>query len=289
MAGALTRVVVPPASHEAARDLARAREQVRGDLMRSRHRLSKLLLRHGRVWDQSTWTQTHQRWLGAQHFELVNSELAYLDNLAACQGLLARRVALDERLSHVARDPEFWPVVSRLRAFRGIDTLSALIIVLEVATSRASNAPFSWAPGLGWSPLASSPVRATPTDRSPRPARGTPGGSSSRHRGTTCEHHASASHSPPVTMACPTMSCRSRGARRSACIASISDCAHTARHRTSPRSPARASCRASCGPPPPRHSPNRQPSRSRGEAPGPRSPPARTVPLWAAHQGHARS
>jgi len=132
MAGALTRVVVPPASHEAARDLARAREQVRGDLMRSRHRLSKLLLRHGRVWDQSTWTQTHQRWLGAQHFELVNSELAYLDNLAACQGLLARRVALDERLSHVARDPEFWPVVSRLRAFRGIDTLSALIIVLEV-------------------------------------------------------------------------------------------------------------------------------------------------------------
>jgi transposase len=33
----------------------------------------------------------------------------------------------------VALDPEFWPLVSRLRAFRGIDTLSALIIVLEVA------------------------------------------------------------------------------------------------------------------------------------------------------------
>jgi transposase len=49
MAGALTPITVPPASHEAARDLARAREQVRGDLMRSRHRLSKLLLRHGRV------------------------------------------------------------------------------------------------------------------------------------------------------------------------------------------------------------------------------------------------
>lgn len=57
MAGALTPITVPPASHEAARDLARAREQVRGDLMRSRHRLSKLLLRHGRVWDQSTWSR----------------------------------------------------------------------------------------------------------------------------------------------------------------------------------------------------------------------------------------
>ena len=132
MAGALTPIAVPPASHEAARDLTRAREQVRGDLMRSRHRLSKLLLRHGRVWDQSTWTQAHQRWLGAQRFEHVNTELAFLDNLAACEGLLARRVALDERLSRVARDEEFWPVVRRLRAFRGIDTLSALVIVLEV-------------------------------------------------------------------------------------------------------------------------------------------------------------
>ncbi|MCA1678094.1 MAG: transposase [Actinobacteria bacterium] len=40
MAGALTAIAVPTASHEAARDLTRAREQVRGDLMRSRHRLS---------------------------------------------------------------------------------------------------------------------------------------------------------------------------------------------------------------------------------------------------------
>jgi transposase len=71
IAGALTPITVPPPSHEAARDLTRAREQVRGDLMRSRHRLSKLLLRHDRVWDQSTWTQAHQRWLGAQHFDQV--------------------------------------------------------------------------------------------------------------------------------------------------------------------------------------------------------------------------
>jgi transposase len=132
MAGALTPVVVPTATAEAARDLTRAREQVRGDLMRCRHRLSKLLLRHGRVWDATTWTLAHRRWLGAQQFAQVNTELAYLDAIAACEGLQARREALDERLSHVARDPELWPVVSRLRAFRGIDTLSALVIALEV-------------------------------------------------------------------------------------------------------------------------------------------------------------
>jgi transposase len=133
MAGALTPVAVPSASLEAARDLARAREQVRLDLMRCRHRVSKLLLRHGRVWDRTAWTKVHRQWLGAQRFEQPNTELAFIDNLAACDGLTARREALDERLSRVATDPEFWPVVRRLRAFRGIDTLSALIIVLEVA------------------------------------------------------------------------------------------------------------------------------------------------------------
>ena len=43
----VTAVVVPSLDQEAARDLVRAREDCHGDLMRARHRLSKLLLRHG--------------------------------------------------------------------------------------------------------------------------------------------------------------------------------------------------------------------------------------------------
>ncbi|HET9646766.1 MAG TPA: transposase, partial [Microlunatus sp.] len=43
-------VVVPSVEQEAARDLVRAREDVRADLMRARHRLSKLLLRQGIVY-----------------------------------------------------------------------------------------------------------------------------------------------------------------------------------------------------------------------------------------------
>jgi len=39
----VTAVVVPSVEQEAARDLVRAREDCRGDLMRARHRLSKLL------------------------------------------------------------------------------------------------------------------------------------------------------------------------------------------------------------------------------------------------------
>src|SRR5438034_11415324 len=46
MIDALHPVRVPTVEEEALRDLVRAREAVRGDLMRARQRLSKLLLRH---------------------------------------------------------------------------------------------------------------------------------------------------------------------------------------------------------------------------------------------------
>jgi transposase len=66
MAGSLRPIQVPSVTHEAARDLVRAREALRQDLMRARHRVSKLLLRHGRVYPatRNTWTVAHRDWLG---------------------------------------------------------------------------------------------------------------------------------------------------------------------------------------------------------------------------------
>lgn len=133
LAGQLKFVTVPSRSFEAARHLCRAREQVRQDLMRCRHRVSKLLLLHGRVCPEpSTWTQRHRQWLAGQRFEQTASELAYLDTLAAVDGLVARKAALDERLSRLALEGEWWPTVARLRCLRGIDTLSALALSLEI-------------------------------------------------------------------------------------------------------------------------------------------------------------
>src|SRR5204863_2021931 len=45
-AGALTPIHIPTDQEEAARDLLRCREDIRADLLRARHRLSKFLLRH---------------------------------------------------------------------------------------------------------------------------------------------------------------------------------------------------------------------------------------------------
>jgi transposase len=152
LAGSLKAVAVPTATFEAARDLARAREQARADLARVRHRVSKLLLRHGRVYEGGTWTQTHRRWLAAQRFAHAPTELAFVDYLAAIDGLVARRAALDERLSRLAEEPELWPTVARLRCFRGIETLTALALCLEIGEFGRFQRPGQLAAWLGLVP-----------------------------------------------------------------------------------------------------------------------------------------
>jgi len=133
LAGQLKQVAVPPDWLESIRHLSRAREQTRRDLGRARQRVSKLLLLEGRVYEgKTTWNAAHQRWLSSQRFQFEPTELAFIDLLAAVDGLLARRRALDERLSRLAEDERVWPTVSRLRAFRGVDTLTALSLHLEL-------------------------------------------------------------------------------------------------------------------------------------------------------------
>jgi transposase len=133
MAGSLTRVVVPSPEVEAARELTRLHDCCRRDLMNARHRVSKMLLRHGLVYPKpTTWSQEHRRWLGRQRFEEPASELAWADLIAAVDGLTARKQAVAARLSEVALDPRWWPTVARLRAFRGVDTLTALSLHLEL-------------------------------------------------------------------------------------------------------------------------------------------------------------
>jgi len=133
LAGSLTSVVVPAAEVEAAREVTRAHDVCRRDLMNARHRVSKMLLRHGRVYAKPTaWTVEHRRWLSAQRFDQPTSDLVFADLIAAVDGLTSRKAAIALRLSDLATDERWWPTVSRLRAFRGIDTLTALSVHLEL-------------------------------------------------------------------------------------------------------------------------------------------------------------
>src|SRR5215831_3932038 len=70
LAGQLAAITVPPAGVEAARELTRLRDACRRDLMTARHRISKMLLRHGRVYPKpTTWKRDHRKWLADQRFQ----------------------------------------------------------------------------------------------------------------------------------------------------------------------------------------------------------------------------
>jgi transposase len=74
---------VPTDQEEAVRDLLRCREDIRADLLRARHRISKFPLRHGRRYTatKSTWSQRHRAWLRAQTWPLpalAHTHEAYL-------------------------------------------------------------------------------------------------------------------------------------------------------------------------------------------------------------------
>jgi len=130
--GELTAVRVPSSAEEGARDLVRAREDARGDLMRARHRLSKLLLRRGLVWEGSAWTQAHERWLAGQRFEERGLQLAYEEAVAAVESVRARREALDRAICEEAATEPWAAVVGRLACLRGVSTLTAFALATEI-------------------------------------------------------------------------------------------------------------------------------------------------------------
>jgi transposase len=133
LAGKLHAVRVPGPEEEALRDLVRAREAVRVDLMRSRHRLSKLLLRHGiRFEDGKAWTQRHRDWLAQVALEWPAAQATLLDAQGAIDVLVHRRDQLEREIVALVPSSPWAVQVGRLRCLRGIDTLSAVGLCAEI-------------------------------------------------------------------------------------------------------------------------------------------------------------
>lgn len=133
-AGELRFAFVPSVADEQFRDVIRAIEDCRGDLMRARHRLSKMLLRRDIRWTGpgSAWRQRHMSWLRGLRFDDLCSQATFIDYLSGVEMLVARRAALIAALEQVIPDSRHAPTIARLRCFRGIDTLSAAGLCAEI-------------------------------------------------------------------------------------------------------------------------------------------------------------
>jgi len=130
---AYSAVTVPDELTEAARDLVRAREDCRSDLMRARHRLSKLLLRHGIVYSGGqAWSNAHDAWLKHQRFDSPLVQAAFDEAYDSVITITARRDRLDERITAMAADSPWTDTVHRLGCLRGISTLTGFGLAVEI-------------------------------------------------------------------------------------------------------------------------------------------------------------
>lgn len=131
-AGELTSVWVPDQPHEAVRDLVRARMAAVRTLRQARQQLSGFLLRHGRHYSRTAWTQLHRRWLASLKFDEAVHHVVLEDCIAAVEAAAARRDRLEAHIDAALPDWSLAPVVHALQSMRGMGVVTAATLVAEL-------------------------------------------------------------------------------------------------------------------------------------------------------------
>jgi transposase len=138
----LTSVWVPDETHEAVRDLARARSAAIRDYGCKRQQLSSFLLRHGRNYPGNpTWRGRHLRWLDTQNFAHPAQRLAFQEMLNGLRESVARLERLEAALRDVVPSWSMAPVVAAFQAMRGVAFLTAVTIAIEAGDLRRFDNP----------------------------------------------------------------------------------------------------------------------------------------------------
>lgn len=142
-AGLLTEVRPPSESEEALRDLCRCREDVRHDLTRARHRLSKFLLRRHLIYGATkrAWGTRHRAWLQSLRFDDAASQATFDAYFIAIEQLEQRIAHLESHLAERGSEEPYREPVAWLRCFRGIDTVTAVSLVAELHDFRRFGSP----------------------------------------------------------------------------------------------------------------------------------------------------
>jgi transposase len=127
----LTPVYVPRPEDEALRDLSRAREDVLGDLKRSKRRLKSFLLRHDvRYGGRASWNAAHLRWLAQVVCPLPAQQIVFQEYLTAVTQQQERKERLERELHAAVAGWRLAPVVDALQARRGVELTGAIIILM---------------------------------------------------------------------------------------------------------------------------------------------------------------
>jgi transposase len=130
-AGALTAVQAPTPQQEAVRSVVRLREARLRDLVAAKHRVLKFMRQRGHVYAQGEhWTQRHWRWLRELSFGDPDAWTA-AEYLAEVEYRSDRLAEADRKVAELAATPQYREPVGKLCCFRGIDVLTAMVLITE--------------------------------------------------------------------------------------------------------------------------------------------------------------
>lgn len=136
-AGELTSVWVPDETHEAVRDLVRAREVANDGLRKARQHLQSFLLRHGRIYaGRSPWTRVHSRWLAIQSFAQPAQNIVLAEYIQAIEDAAVRLDRLTKQVAEAMASWSMGPVVEAYQAMRGVALITAVTFVVEIGDVR---------------------------------------------------------------------------------------------------------------------------------------------------------
>src|SRR5207237_10669492 len=82
--------------------------------------------------EATAWTVAHNAWLRRQRFAIRPLALAFDECYGAVLQAKTRRDALDVAIAELAAEPPFAGIVGRLRCLRGVSTLTALGLTVEL-------------------------------------------------------------------------------------------------------------------------------------------------------------
>lgn len=131
-------VHVPTRSDEAVRDYLRMCNDMNSDLKKQKQRLLQFLLRLGKKFEpgKKYWTGDHRKWLKSLQFEEEIHQLAFDEYYTTIVEQEAKIARIKEKIEEISAEKAYAEKVSKLRCFKGVDTLTALTFVAEIGDFR---------------------------------------------------------------------------------------------------------------------------------------------------------
>lgn len=134
--GLLTVVHLPTEQEESVRSFIRCRLAFKESEKRVKQQINSLILGQDFYWAYSKWTKQHLDWLS--EIRMPNEYLQQVldEYMGHLEYLRTRLRYLDDQIEELARSEIYAPSAKKLKAFKGISTLTAMVLISEITDFR---------------------------------------------------------------------------------------------------------------------------------------------------------